>query len=206
MKRFLITAAALTLVGAPVAFAQQQDPNDHHHNQNQSGGQGNHQSNNGGQVQGPGANGGARGGGGSGVGSGGPQGQGRQLPAGAPQGQGNSGQWRAGAFQGRGGNPPPNAGPGRGAPPNFHQNIPAPHRYRAPSPFRWPQGFSYRRFSYGDYLPGIFLGQNYWLYDYANYDLPYPPPGTFWVRYGPDALLVDRHTGEVDEVIYGVFY
>jgi Ni/Co efflux regulator RcnB len=199
MKRFLITAAALTLVGAPAAFAQQQNPQDKHdHGQSQSG----HQSNNSGQGQGAHQ---SNGGSGASTGNRGgpPPGAGNHGSNGA---QGNSSQFRAGAFQGRGGNPSPNAGPGRGARPSFHQNIPAPHRYRAPSVFRWPQGLAYRRFSYGDYLPQIFLGQNYWLYDYANYDLPYPPPGTFWVRYGPDALLVDRQTGEVDEVVYGVFY
>jgi Ni/Co efflux regulator RcnB len=220
MKRFLITAAALTLLGAPAAFAQQNPQDKHDHGQNQSGG---HPSNSGGQGQGQGNHqsggpGGASGGnhGGPAPGSGnhsstGVQFQGHTSTSGGPQGQppnggqGSSSQFRAGAFQGRGGNGPPNAGPGRGPAPSFHQNIPAPHHYRAPE-FRWPQGFGYRRFSFGDFLPGVFLSQNYWLYDYADYDLPYPPPGMAWVRYGPDALLVDRHTGEVDEVIYGVFY
>lgn len=33
-----------------------------------------------------------------------------------------------------------------------------------------------------------------------------PPPDAVWVRYGPDALLVDRMTGEIIRVQYGVFY
>ena len=33
-----------------------------------------------------------------------------------------------------------------------------------------------------------------------------PPPGTVWVRYGRDALLIDRYTGEVIQVEYSVFY
>ena len=41
---------------------------------------------------------------------------------------------------------------------------------------------------------------------YGYYGLPYPPPGTVWVRYGDDALLIDQYTGEIVEVIYGLFY
>ena len=33
-----------------------------------------------------------------------------------------------------------------------------------------------------------------------------PPPDAVWVRYGDDALLIDRYTGEVIQVEYGVFY
>ena len=33
-----------------------------------------------------------------------------------------------------------------------------------------------------------------------------PPPGTVWVRYGNDALLIDRYSGEVIQVVYGIFY
>jgi Ni/Co efflux regulator RcnB len=203
MKRFLITAAALSLVAAPAAFAQQQNQNSHddHH---PSGGQGAHQSGNGGQHQG------GRPSGGPGVGT--SSGGGRSFGP-APQGQptnhgvapgaggGSGGQWRAGAVQGHGAPPGP-ANQSRGS---FQRNLNASHRFSAPV-FRWPQGLGYRRYVYGQFLPPVFLTQNYWLYDYANYDLPYPPPGTFWVRYGPDALLVDRHTGEVVQVVYGVFY
>jgi hypothetical protein len=33
-----------------------------------------------------------------------------------------------------------------------------------------------------------------------------PPPGTVWVRYGSDAVLIDRDTGEVIRVVYNIFY
>ena len=33
-----------------------------------------------------------------------------------------------------------------------------------------------------------------------------PMPGTVWVRYGDDALLIDRYTGEVIQVAYGIFW
>ncbi|HEY5409083.1 MAG TPA: RcnB family protein, partial [Caulobacteraceae bacterium] len=85
---------------------------------------------------------------------------------------------------------------------SYQRNTTAQRRFRLPE-YRWPQGSAYRRFSYGQILPRIFFGQNYWLYDYSNYGLPYPPPGAAWVRYGPDALMIDRSTGEIIEVVYG---
>ena len=88
---------------------------------------------------------------------------------------------------------------------SFQRNTWAQQRYRLPA-YRWPRGFEYRRFTFGQYLPRAFFGQDYWLYDYSDYGLPYPPPGTAWVRYGPDALLIDRDSGEIVQVIYGVFY
>ena len=88
---------------------------------------------------------------------------------------------------------------------SYQRNTWSQHRYRLPE-YRWPRGFNYRRYTYGQYLPEIFFGQDYWIYDYADYSLPYPPPGTVWVRYGPDALLIDRDSGEIVQVIYGVFY
>jgi Ni/Co efflux regulator RcnB len=113
--------------------------------------------------------------------------EGRALPTvqgGSPQGRGNAGarNWKS-----------------------LQRNFTSPHRYRLPA-YRWPRGFSYRRFVFGDILPPLFIGPDYYIYDYAEYGLPYPPPGTVWVRYGPDALLVDRYSGEIIEVAYGVFY
>ena len=87
----------------------------------------------------------------------------------------------------------------------YERNGSAQRRYRA-GEYRWPRGSSYRRWSFGEFLPSIFFGENYWLYDYSDYGLPYPPPGAAWVRYGPDALLIDRYTGQIIQVIYGVFY
>src|SRR6185437_6110794 len=72
--------------------------------------------------------------------------------------------------------------------------------------YRRPHGWYYRRWNYGDFLPALFFGQDYWISDYRDFDLPYPPEGTVWVRYGNDALLVDEDTGEIIQVIYGIFY
>ncbi len=278
MKRLLITAAALALVGAPAAFAQQsQDPQDQHeHNGHQgNGGQGGHQgggqggqaghapaSNNAPSNTAPvssaprtaGApNNGARQWNGVPAGQVGefrdrpsqPQGQVQAQGRGAPTGgrpdwdaylRSNPDLQRAyrqnqqsptyhespeafaqrhyqehGQAEGRslpttqGRTAQGRSGNGGGRFGSFQRNVMAQHHYRGPE-FRWPRGFSYHRYGYGEFLPQVFFGQNFWLYDYANYDLPYPPPGTAWVRYGPDALLIDRYTGEIVQVIYSVFY
>jgi Ni/Co efflux regulator RcnB len=38
------------------------------------------------------------------------------------------------------------------------------------------------------------------------FDLPMPPRGYEWVRYGDDALLVNIRTGEIVDVVYDVFW
>ena len=68
-----------------------------------------------------------------------------------------------------------------------------------------PFGYNYRRFDIGYRLYGAYLGQQYWI-DPALYGLPYPPPGTQWVRYWNDAVLVDMYTGEVVDVIRDFFW
>jgi Ni/Co efflux regulator RcnB len=91
---------------------------------------------------------------------------------------------------------------------NFNRrNVTARHhyRYRGDS-WRWPHGYSYRRWTYGMTLPSLFWAQQYWISDYSYYGLRYPPPGTVWVRYGNDAVLIDRYSGEILEVVYGQFY
>ena len=87
------------------------------------------------------------------------------------------------------------------------RNVRARHHYRyRGNPWRWPSGHSYRRWTYGMTVPSLFWGTNYWINDYSYYGLAYPPPGTVWVRYGNDAILIDRYTGEILEVVYGQFY
>ena len=73
-------------------------------------------------------------------------------------------------------------------------------------PYIDPFGWGYYRFSIGWRLwPGYF-GSNYWIGDPGYYRLPPAPPGTRWVRYYNDALLVDTWTGEVIDVIYDFFW
>ena len=68
-----------------------------------------------------------------------------------------------------------------------------------------PFGYGYRSFDIGYRLYPNYYGQQYWI-DPGMYSLPFPPPGTQWVRYWNDALLVDMYTGEVVDVIHGFFW
>jgi Ni/Co efflux regulator RcnB len=79
------------------------------------------------------------------------------------------------------------------------------HRIRGRA-FHYPRGYRYRRFRTGLILPALFLSSAYFFNDYYSLGLGPPPPGYVWVRYGPDLLLVSRHTGRVVDVIYGAFY
>lgn len=55
-------------------------------------------------------------------------------------------------------------------------------------------------------LPSLFLSPAYYYTGFAMLGLEPPPPGYRWVRYGPDLLLVQVHTGRIVDVIYGAFY
>lgn len=71
------------------------------------------------------------------------------------------------------------------------------------SPYR---GYGYNRFSIGIFLDPLFYGRDYWIGDPWEYRLPPAYPGTEWVRYYNDVLLVDIDTGEVVDVIYDFFW
>jgi Ni/Co efflux regulator RcnB len=72
--------------------------------------------------------------------------------------------------------------------------------------YRAPYGYYVRAWGFGDFLPRGWFGQSYWLGDFIDYGLPYPPPGYQWVRVGPDALMVDRFTGRIVQVVRGIFW
>lgn len=75
------------------------------------------------------------------------------------------------------------------------------------SPYYAPyRNWNYRRFSIGLFLDPLFYGQNYWIGDPYYYRLPPAPPGTEWVRYYNDVLLVDVYSGEVVDAIYDFFW
>jgi len=88
--------------------------------------------------------------------------------------------------------------PGEGRPPSFRP-------IRGPV-FRYPHGYRYRRWTIGSLLPSLFLSSTYIYSGWAGLGLEPPPPGYYWVRYGPDMLLVQRGTRRVVDVIYGAFY
>lgn len=71
--------------------------------------------------------------------------------------------------------------------------------------FVYPRGWHYRRWHVGLILPRIFLVRTYYFYDWLDLGLGPPPQGYVWVRYGPDLLLVNIHTGRIVDVIYGAF-
>ena len=62
------------------------------------------------------------------------------------------------------------------------------------------------RWSIRQRLPSIFLTRSYFISNFYDMGLPYPPPGADWVRVGADALLVDTYTGEILDVAYDAFY
>jgi Ni/Co efflux regulator RcnB len=87
----------------------------------------------------------------------------------------------------------------------WHRNANSQRRYHNGS-YHAPRGYSYVRYGYGQRLPRDYYARNFWLMDFLNFGLLPPPPGYIWVRYGPDALLIDEETGEIVQVQYDVFY
>ena len=81
----------------------------------------------------------------------------------------------------------------------------APRRFQF-GVYHRPSGWYSHRWTFGEFLPVFFFTRNYWILDWEDFALDNPPPGTVWVRYGDDALLIDEYTGEVIEVVYGIFY
>jgi len=69
-----------------------------------------------------------------------------------------------------------------------------------------PFGYNYRQFEVGYRLTPAYFGQQYWISDPWDYQLPPPPPGAVWVRYWNDALLVDMYSGEVVDAIRNFFW
>jgi Ni/Co efflux regulator RcnB len=87
----------------------------------------------------------------------------------------------------------------------LRKNVVAAHRFHA-GLYRAPPGWHYQRWTFGAYLPAIYFAPAFWISDFLAFDLFAPPDGYVWVRYGPDALLIDRYSGEIIQVEYGVFY
>ena len=82
--------------------------------------------------------------------------------------------------------------------------------YSAPRQYHWrnynrPGGWYYQRWAFGQIFPRMFWARDYWISDYWMFDLPIPPYGYVWVRYGDDALLINRRNGRVLQVVYGIF-
>jgi len=84
---------------------------------------------------------------------------------------------------------------------NSNRNIFRGSRYY--SPYR---NHGYSRFSIGFFLQPLFYSNRYWIGDPWQYRLPAAYPGTQWVRYYNDVLLVDVYSGEVIDVIHDFFW
>lgn len=69
-----------------------------------------------------------------------------------------------------------------------------------------PFGWNYRRHNVGWRLWPDYYSSSYWIHDPWMYRLPAAYPGTRWIRYHDDALLVDTWSGEVIDVIYSFFW
>jgi Ni/Co efflux regulator RcnB len=88
---------------------------------------------------------------------------------------------------------------------SYHKNVTAERQYHFGT-YNAPQGYAYHRYSYGDRLPQGYYAQNFWITSYLNFGLITPPDGYVWVRYGPDAVLIDEDTGEIVQIVYDQFY
>jgi Ni/Co efflux regulator RcnB len=71
--------------------------------------------------------------------------------------------------------------------------------------FAYAPGWRYRQWTIGARLPNLLFAPNYFYPGWAALGLQAPLPGYSWVRFGPDLLLVNLGTGEVEDVVYGVF-
>lgn len=85
-----------------------------------------------------------------------------------------------------------------------YQNRQAFHLPRYYAPRGW--GYGYQRFSVGMMMSQMLFAENYWIDDPWDYRLPEVYGPYRWVRYYDDALLVDIYSGQVVDVIYGIFW
>nr|WP_216855977.1 RcnB family protein [Acidisphaera sp. S103] len=51
----------------------------------------------------------------------------------------------------------------------------------------------------------MLIAPSFYYTGWAALGLQQPLPGYSWVRFGPDLLLVNLTTYEVEDVVYGVF-
>lgn len=72
-------------------------------------------------------------------------------------------------------------------------------------PYRYPSGWRYRAWRKHQRFPVELFLSSWFLNDFLNYGLYAPPPGYRWVRYGPDAVLVDGSSYDIADTAYGVF-
>jgi Ni/Co efflux regulator RcnB len=69
-----------------------------------------------------------------------------------------------------------------------------------------PNGYGSRIWIAGDFLPFVYYQDRYFLESFERFELYNPPNGCQWVRVGSDALLVDRDSGYILDVIHDLFW
>jgi len=69
--------------------------------------------------------------------------------------------------------------------------------------FRYPRGLGYRRWRAGELFPLALIAAPFFFLEYQALGLQAPPSGYRWVRYGPDVVLINVRTREVEDVAYG---
>lgn len=87
----------------------------------------------------------------------------------------------------------------------FRRNMQSPQHFRS-GRYRAPHGYQQHRWGYGERLPRPYFVRDYWISNFLMFGLFAPPSDLVWVRVGNDALLIDRDSGEIVQVRYGVFY
>ena len=71
--------------------------------------------------------------------------------------------------------------------------------------YHYPRGYHYHRYGIHGRLPPVFILRQYYIVDYDLFGVDPPPYGFQWIQYGPDLLLVNVVTGDIVQVMYGVF-
>lgn len=69
-----------------------------------------------------------------------------------------------------------------------------------------PNGYGSRIWIAGDFLPFVYFQDRYFLDSFDRFELYNPLYGCQWVRVGSDALLVDRDSGYILDVIHDLFW
>lgn len=72
-------------------------------------------------------------------------------------------------------------------------------------PYAYPAGWRYRAWRRHERFPAELFLAAFFLNNFGTYGLSAPPPGYYWVRYGPDAVLVNRGSYDIADTAYGVF-
>jgi Ni/Co efflux regulator RcnB len=93
----------------------------------------------------------------------------------------------------------------RWSPRDYPRSYHSHDRFHGPD-WRPPSGYYVRAWRYGEVLPRGWYGADYRIGDWWSYGLPGPPPGYFWVRVGPDVVLVDGFNGRIVQIVRYVFW